>query len=219
MDSPHYACMRVKEMAVDVLVVDDHPILHQTLGNAVNAVLPKAHISAAYDLKSALELGRTLSEDALVLLDLGLPDCSGIEVLHRFRRAFPSMRITVVSATEVGVLVTAALKAGAVGYIPKTSMPEVIVAALRVVVAGGTYIPPQVLPDVPPPVFTGRQLEVLQLILQGASNRAIAEKLGISDSTAKQHTHAVFQALNVNSRSQAIVAAARLGIRPSGQSY
>lgn len=205
---------------MDVLVVDDHPILHQTLGNAVHAVLPTANISAAYDLQSALELGRQLSEDALVLLDLGLPDCSGIEVLHRFRRAFPAMRITVVSATEVGVLVNAALKAGAVGYIPKTSMPEVIVAALRVVVAGGTYIPPQILPDLPaPPVFTGRQLEVLQLILRGSSNRDIAHRLGISDSTAKQHTHAVFQALNVNSRSQAIVTAARLGIDPGGKTF
>ena len=205
---------------MDVLVVDDHPILHQTLGNAVRAVLPEARISSAYDLQGALELGRQLSADALVLLDLGLPDCSGIEVLHRVRHAFPGMRITVVSATEVGVLVAAALKAGAVGYIPKTSMPDVIVAALRVVVAGGTYIPPQILPDLPPaPVFTGRQLEVLQLILRGASNRDIATRLGISSSTAKQHTHAVFLALNVSSRSQAIVSAARLGIDPGGESY
>lgn len=205
---------------MDVLVVDDHPILHQTLGNAVRAVLPEARISSAYDLQGALELGRQLSADALVLLDLGLPDCAGIEVLHRVRQAFPDMRITVVSATEVGVLVAAALKAGAVGYIPKTSMPDVIVAALRVVVAGGTYIPPQILPDLPPPpVLTGRQLEVLQLILRGASNREIATHLGISGSTAKQHTHAVFQALNVSSRSQAIVSAARLGIDPGGETY
>ncbi len=205
---------------MDVLVVDDHPILHQTLGNAVRAVLPEARISDAYNLEGALALGRQLAEDALVLLDLGLPDFSGIEVLHRFRRAFPAMRITIVSATEGGVLVTAALKAGAVGYIPKTSMPDVVVAALRIVIAGGIYIPPQVLAELPTqPVLTGRQFEVLQLILKGSSNREIALKLGISDSTAKQHTHAVFQALAVNTRAQAIVVAARLGIDPGGKTF
>ena len=123
------------------------------------------------------------------------------------------MRIVVVSANESSVLIAAALKAGAAGYIPKTSPPDVIVAALRVIVAGGTYIPPQVLPELgQTPVFTVRQLEVLHLLAQGSSNREIAKALGIADNTAKQHTHAVFQVLNVTSRSQAIVAAARMGI-------
>jgi DNA-binding NarL/FixJ family response regulator len=123
------------------------------------------------------------------------------------------MRTAVVSASETSVVVAAALKLGAAGYIPKTSTPHVIVAALRVIVAGGIYIPPQVLAEIAhAPMFTARQLEVLQLIAQGASNREIARALGIADNTAKQHTHAVFQALNVTSRSQAIVMAARLGI-------
>ena len=123
------------------------------------------------------------------------------------------MRIAVVSASETGVLVAAALRAGAAGYIPKTSSPDMIIAALSVVIAGGVYIPPQVLAQIgQTPVFTARQLEVLQLLAQGSSNRDIARILGIADNTAKQHTHAVFQALNVTSRSQAIVAAARMGI-------
>ena len=123
------------------------------------------------------------------------------------------MRIVVVSASESSAVIATALKSGAVGYIPKTSSPDVIVAALRVIVAGGTYIPPQVLAEIRQmPVFTARQLEVLHLIAQGSSTRDIAKALGITDNTVKQHTHAVFQALNVSSRSQAIVAAARLGI-------
>ena len=147
------------------------------------------------------------------MLDLGLPDAKGIDVLKRFHAAFPRMTIAVVSATESSVLVAAALKAGAAGYIPKTSPPDLIVAALRVILAGGTYIPRQILPDVgQPPVFTARQFEVLLMIANGASNREIAFALGIADNTAKQHTHAVFQALNVTSRAQAIIAAARLGI-------
>ena len=198
---------------MDVLIVDDHPLIHETLGTAVRAVLPKAKVLDAYCLKEALESAKTLGADALVLLDLGLPDGSGIDVLRTFRRAFPHLRVAVVSATEASVLVATALKAGASGYIPKTSKPNVIVAALNVIVAGGTYIPPQVLPEISGmPVFTARQMEVLQLLAKGANNREVAKALGISANTAKQHTHAVYQVLNVNSRSQAVVAAVRLGI-------
>jgi DNA-binding NarL/FixJ family response regulator len=198
---------------VDVLIVDDHPIVHQTLSLAVGAVLPGARQHVAFNLTEALEIADGLPLDSLVLLDLGLPEGSGMDVLKRFRSAFPQMVVVVVSATESSVLVAAALKTGAAGYIPKTSSPNLIVAALKVIVAGGTYIPPQILPDVAEvPTLTGRQIEVLMLITKGASNRDIAQALGIADNTAKQHTHAVFQALNVNTRAQAIIAAARLGI-------
>ncbi len=198
---------------MDVLIVDDHPIVHQTLGIAVGAVLPEARQHVAFNLTEALEIAEGLAKDSLVLLDLGLPEGSGMDVLKRFRSAFPQMVVVVVSATESSVLVAAALKTGAAGYIPKTSSPNLIIAALKVIVAGGTYIPPQILPDVAEvPTLTGRQIEVLMLITKGASNRDIAQALGIADNTAKQHTHAVFQALNVNTRAQAIIAAARLGI-------
>ena len=198
---------------MDVLIVDDHPLIHETLGSAVRSVVPKADIHDAFSLKEALERAKTLPDDSLVLLDLGLPDGNGIDVLRTFRKAYPHLRVAVVSATETSVLVAAALKIGAAGYIPKTSKPDIIVAALGVIVAGGTYIPQQVLPEMSgAPVFTARQLEVLQLLAKGASNRDIARTLGIADNTAKQHTHAVFQALKVTSRSQAVVAAMRLGI-------
>ena len=198
---------------MDVLIVDDHPIIHQTLGIAVGAVLPEARQHVAFNLTEALEIAEGLAKDSLVLLDLGLPEGSGMDVLRRFRSAYPQMIVVIVSATESSVLVAAALKAGAAGYIPKTTSPNLIVAALKVIVAGGTYIPPQILPDVAEvPTLTGRQIEVLMLITKGASNRDIAQALGIADNTAKQHTHAVFQALNVNTRAQAIIAAARLGI-------
>lgn len=198
---------------MDVLIVDDHPLIHETLGSAVRSVLPKGRIHDAFSLKEAIEKAKTLPAHSLVLLDLGLPDGTGIDVLRTFRKAYPQMRVTVVSATETSVLVAAALKAGAAGYIPKTSKPDIIIAALGVIVAGGTYIPQQVMAEVgAAPVFTARQLEVLQLLAKGASNRDIARALGIADNTAKQHTHAVFQVLNVTSRSQAVVAAVRLGI-------
>ncbi len=197
----------------DVLIVDDHPLIHETLGSAVRAVLPKARVRDAFSLKEALEAARTLPDGALVLLDLGLPDGNGIDVLRTFRKAYPKLRVAIVSATEASVLVAAALKAGAAGYIPKTSTPDMIVAALGVIAAGGTYIPKQVMPEVGiAPALTARQREVLQLLAKGASNREIARTLGIADNTAKQHTHAVYQALNVSSRAQAVIAAIRMGI-------
>ena len=198
---------------MDVLIVDDHPLVHQTLGAAVRSVLPQAQVHDAFNLQAALEIGGDLPADTLVLLDLGLPDCSGIAVLRSFRGVFPEMRTVVVSASESSAVIAMALKSGAAGYIPKTSSPDVIVAALRVIVAGGTYIPPQVLAAIRQmPAFTARQLEVLHLIALGSSTRDIAKALGITDNTVKQHTQAVFKVLNVSSRSQAIVAAARLGI-------
>lgn len=204
---------RASMASIEVLIVDDHPLIHETLGQAMRLILPQARIHDAFSLKSALEIAVGLPDSALVLLDLGLPDGNGIDVLRTFRRQFPLLCVTVVSATDSGVMVAAALKAGATGYIPKTSTPDVILAALNVIVAGGRYIPPQVLAELGNlPALTVRQLEVLQLIAKGASNRDIARALGIADNTAKQHTHAVLQALNVSSRSQAIVAARRLGI-------
>ena len=205
---------------MDVLIVDDHPIIHQTLGAAVRAVLPNAQIHDAYKLNQALSFASSLSWNALVLLDLVLPDSSGIEGLQRFRRDFASMRIAVVSASEAGALVTAALKAGAAGYIPKTSTPEMIIAALQVILAGGTYIPKQILPDLAePPTLTARQLEALQLLVRGLSNHEMAIELGITDNTVKQHIHAIFLALSVTSRSQAIVVAMRLGFDLRGGKF
>jgi DNA-binding NarL/FixJ family response regulator len=93
---------------VDVLIVDDHPIIHQTLGIAVDAVLPEARQHVAFNLTEALAIAGGLPLDSLVLLDLGLPEGSGMDVLKRFLSAFPQMTVVVVSATESSVLVAAA---------------------------------------------------------------------------------------------------------------
>ncbi|HEV2007814.1 MAG TPA: response regulator, partial [Burkholderiales bacterium] len=85
---------------MDVLIVDDHPLVHETLGMAVRSVLPKSQVHDAFSLQAALELGGGLPADSLVLLDLGLPDCTGIAVQRRFGAAFPEMRIVIVSASE-----------------------------------------------------------------------------------------------------------------------
>jgi DNA-binding NarL/FixJ family response regulator len=130
---------------VDVLIVDDHPIIHQTLAAVVRKAIPGATIHAAADLDTGLELAASLSGLGMVLLDLGLPGYSGIEALQRFRQALPSVNVVVFSATEDAATVWAALGAGARGYLPKTAMPYTVVSALQQIVRGGIYTPP--MPD------------------------------------------------------------------------
>ena len=126
---------------MDVLLVDDHPIIHETMRAIVRSVRPEAEFHSQFDLASALAHAARLPSLRLVLVDLGLPGCSGLDALHKFREAFPYARIAVVSATEDSDKVLAALKAGAAGYLPKTLLPKVMAQALRVIFDGGTYSP------------------------------------------------------------------------------
>lgn len=207
---------------MDVLLIDDHPILHRTIGALVGSVAPKAAFQAVPDLAGGIARAKRARQLALVLLDLGLPGCSGMQALARFRRALPRARVAVISATEDAASVQAALQAGVAGYLPKTLPPQVMVDALRLILDGGTYIPPQAM-DARPAAkglaklaelgLSERQLEVARLLAQGPSNAEIAERLGLAESTVKQHAHAVFRALGVETRTQAAVALARMGIK------
>lgn len=213
---------------MDVLIVDDHPVLHETLGAAALRAVPEAVVHSETSLAAAIARARRLRNLGLVLLDLGLPDCQGVESLRRFRKASPKAPVAVVSATEDWATIRAALRAGASGYIPKTSRPKVIVAALQLIVGGGVYVPPQAVAEPPAPEpaarkrrarrsapieLTPRQAEVLRFLIRGLANRQIAERLEISENTVKQHLHAVFEALGVSSRTEAIAAAARLRLK------
>jgi DNA-binding NarL/FixJ family response regulator len=200
---------------MDVLIVDDHPMVLEYLSSAVGKALPDAVIHTARDLPVALEIAREVKLD-MVLLDLGLPGCGGIESLLRFRKAHPTVPVIVVSADDEGVSIRGALAAGAAGFIPKTASPRVVVNALRLVAEGGRYIPPEAIatePDGngargPDAKLTERQRVVLACMLKGRSNAQIARELKISEGTAKQHAHAVYAAFGVSSRADLILAAA-----------
>ncbi|HEX4893314.1 MAG TPA: response regulator transcription factor [Hyphomicrobiaceae bacterium] len=127
---------------MDVLLVDDHPIIHETLRAIVRSVRPGAEVHSQFDLAGALSQASRLNELKLVLLDLGLPGCSGMDALERFRKALPWVRIVVVSADENAERVRDALKAGAAGYLPKTLRPKDMAEALRLILNGGSYSPP-----------------------------------------------------------------------------
>ena len=212
-----------------VLIVDDHPVIHEVLREIVRAVYAGATVYSETDLPGAVRWVRAARRVDLVLLDLGLPGCAGIEALTRFRGSAGEVPVAIISACTDAPTVRAALNAGAIGYLPKTLSAKAMVAALRVITFGGIYIPPEALsglaceipdgstrgddrPAARPTSLTERQVEVLRLLVQGVPNRGIARQLGIAENTVKQHVHTVYQILHVANRTEAAIAATRMHI-------
>jgi len=125
---------------MNLLIVDDHPVVAEYLRNAAGRAVPDAVIRIAGDLETAFE---SLQENPaeLVLLDLGLPGCGGVEAVLRFRQAFPDTRVVVISSEDERNAIRGCIALGAAGFIPKTAGPKEMVAALRTVAEGGRYIP------------------------------------------------------------------------------
>ena len=205
------------------LVIDDHPLIHEILPAVLRKALGEVSVATEATLEAGLMRAAGSVPPDLVLLDLGLPGCEGIDALTRFRLEFPELPVVVLSATIDRESILGALDSGASGYIPKTSKPEVMIAALKLVAAGGVYVPPEAIEDltVQMPLrtaresmdLTERQRDVLRLILKGYNNERIASELAIAPNTVKQHAHAIFVQLGVSSRAEAVVAAANMGLR------
>ena len=210
------------------LIVDDHPLIQHAVGNVLRGLDPSAEIAVAGDCDRALEIAGEGTEPDLVLLDLNLPGLSGIPALRLWRTRFPAVPIVVLSGLEDQQTVLAAITAGAAGYIPKSSSNEVMHHALRLVLAGGKYLPPELLAGVGATTSPGlqrramhtietlglteRQLAVLRMLAKGASNKVICRELGLAERTVKAHVTAVMRSLKVSSRTQAAVEAVRLGL-------
>lgn len=209
-----------------ILVTDDHPIMRDALKLALAAMLPDGEIICAGTVDEAVRLAHA-EEPRLAILDLGLPGQSGIGSLVRFRAEVPEVPVVVFSATDDRVTVLSALDAGAMGFIPKTVPADVLMSALRIVFAGAIYVPPEALDGNEPPApgrptpprseefaaLTPRQREVMQLLLQGHSNKRICRQLSIAENTVKVHVSAVLRALGAENRTQAVLAASRLGVQ------
>jgi DNA-binding NarL/FixJ family response regulator len=206
-----------------ILVVDDHPLMAEALSTAMRTLDRATEVETAGNLRAAIDRATETSFD-LCLLDLGLPDCSGLEALERMRQSLPALPVVVVSGSDDANHVLKALDLGAMGYIPKTSPRDVLLGAVRLVASGGIYIPlqavaareaaPSAAPAATPQLgMSVRQREVLDLLLKGLPNKLIARKLDISENTTKIHVSAVLRALGVASRTQALIAANRLGLR------
>ena len=216
------------------LVIDDHPLMREAIRNVLGQLQPDAAIVMAADCEQGLDAAEGMEAD-LVVLDLGLPGLSGVRAIRAWRERHPGVPVVVLSATTDRQTVLAAIGAGAAGFIPKSSSNDVMLNAVRLVLAGGRYLPPEVLShgsDVDHPRaraghattmsietlgLSARQAEVLKLIAKGASNKVICRELGLAERTVKAHITAVFRALKVTSRTQAAIEASRLGLVDLGR--
>jgi DNA-binding NarL/FixJ family response regulator len=205
-----------------ILLVDDHALFREGLVLLLAALVPAAIPLQAGSGEEALALLARETGIELVMLDLGLPGMSGFEGLERLRARHPDLPVVVLSSLEDRDSVLGAIDRGAMGYVPKSSSSAVLAGALALILAKSVYLPPSVfLADrAPLPAsgwdslaLTARQRDVLELILQGKSTKAICRDLNLSPSTIKIHTSAALRALNVTTRTQAVIAASRLGRR------
>lgn len=194
-----------------LLLVDDHALFRAGLRLMLPSLEADIEMDEAGNCAEALALvGRNAYR--LILLDMRMSGLAGLDALTALLRAAPGSLIVVVSGEDDQRFVCQAIKDGAMGYIPKTSSEEVMREALRLVLAGGTYLPPHVL-EAPPDnlaILTSRQLEVLRLLVRGKQNKEIARELGITNSTVKAHIMEMGGRLAARNRVAIVSAAMRL---------
>lgn len=198
-------------VSVKFLVVDDHAVVRQGLTAVLRGLEPDAVVLEAGGCAAALALATSNPDIGLVLLDLMLPDASGLSGVAAFVAAHPSMPLMVISSSEAPADVRAALGLGVLGYVAKSASAATLAAAIRLVLSGEVYVPPFMLQasDEAPArspaaeALTDRQRTVLGLIRQGASNKEIAYQLGVTEGTVKAHLTTIFRVLGVANRAQA----------------
>jgi len=223
-----------------VLLIDDHALFREGLGLLLKPAFPDLVTWEAGDCASAFALIASSGLPELVLIDLSMPGMHGIDGIGLLRSQHPELPIVALSSADDRDTVLRAIDAGAMGFIPKSATSAILLAALQVVFAKGIYLPATVLQSAPAvPVaavepaasasaavhadaghrhpaslgLTSRQADVLYRILQGKPAKLICRELDLSASTVKAHTSAVLRALNVTTRTQAVIAASRLGLR------
>lgn len=199
------------------LLVDDHALFSEGLALLMAQAFDGVTCLQAGTLAQALETGAAHPDLGLILFDLGLPDSQGLSGVRRLREALPRPVLVVLSADDAAQTVLDSLDAGAAGFIPKSARPDLMREALGHVLGGGIYLPRSLLgrPEPGAADLSERQLEVLRLLIAGHSNKHICRELDLSESTVKTHLAAIFRKLDVNTRTQAVIKAASLGLRLS----
>jgi DNA-binding NarL/FixJ family response regulator len=215
---------------MNILLIDDHALFREGLKFLLRSLDAALNVDEAGNCAKALEQAAARSYD-LVLLDLKMPGVEGLDALAALREAIPAAPLVVLSGEDNPGVVRAAIERGAMGFIPKSSTPEVLIQALRLVLARGVYLPPAVLNggalaskpvsagshtaagQTTLPGLTPRQMDVLRYVIQGKSNKIIARELDVSEGTVKAHLSSVLRALDARNRTEAVYAAAKLGLR------
>lgn len=200
------------------LVADDHQMVRLALKVALEPLGPGITFVEAANAEEALAAAQAHDDIGLVLIDVDMPGMGGVEGVRRLRSSHPSLPLVVCSALEDAALVKQLLALGVAGFLPKSDSTQVILEAVRLILAGGTYVPARLLAAAQAPAssaaiaidaLTPRQKEVLRLLAQGKPNKVIARELDISEATVKVHLLSVFRALGARNRTEAVVIAQR----------
>jgi len=200
---------------IRVFSVDDHHLLREGIATLINNQPDMLLVAEASDGREAILKYREHQPD-VTLMDLRLPDMSGIDVMIAIRTEFPEARIIMLTTFEGDVEIQRALRAGARGYLLKSMSPKELVEVVRQVNAGKMRIPPEVVSQLAEHMgeeaLTERETEVLQHIAGGNRNRDIAEQLFISEETVKVHIRHIMEKLGASDRTQAVAIGVRRGI-------
>ncbi|MBI5936293.1 MAG: response regulator transcription factor [Betaproteobacteria bacterium] len=201
------------------ILADDHALFRDGFALLLKQLEPQATVLEAASLYEVVHQAERNADTDLVLLDLSMPGMEGIDSVRDLLNRFPDIPVVILSATDSRPLVEALLEIGVAGFIPKSSSSQVMFSALRLVLSGSVYIPPQLLGSAAEIAdgsvlsrLTDRQREVLRLLADGKTNKQICRDLELSEGTVKVHLNAVYRVLGVANRTEAALLARRLNL-------
>lgn len=200
---------------IRILIVDDHPVVLAGLSSMLGTQDGMQVVGSASSGEEALEILQNESAD-LLLLDLRMPGMNGIDTLRALRRAKISSRVIILTSFDTDEEVYRAVQAGAQGYLLKDAPQADMIKAIRYVYSGKHYFPPHISSRLAERMMrsnlTTRELEVLQMLARGLTNKAIGKALNISDNTVRNHVNSIIEKLEVSDRTEAATTAIHRGI-------
>ncbi|MFA5825860.1 MAG: response regulator transcription factor [Gallionellaceae bacterium] len=223
-------------MKIKVLMVDDHALFRDGMRYVLQQLADEVEVIDSGNFVDGMKQAANNPDLDLALLDLHMPGSEGVKSIQEFHKSNPSIPLVVVSGSDQREDIEKVMEYGAMGFISKMSSSKMMLSALRMVLDGGVYLPPQLLQQAMAGMdqgggngdkrtarqnksgLTTRQMQTLQLLAEGLSNKEISERMNLAEGTVKIHTAAVYQALRVNSRLEAVSAARRLGFLPPTES-
>lgn len=209
-----------------VLIADDHALFRDGLSLHLEQIDPQAVIFQAGNFSQAMKIIDDEKKLDLIIIDLDMPDMDWEEALKEIKEKTDGARLVIISASEDSRSIRKSMEYGISGYIPKRSDTKVLTGALKLILDGGTYLPPSVLDNghavsgynsnanvrAKGKTLTNRQAQVLELVAQGMSNKQIAYEIGVSEATVKLHINALLRAVGATNRTQAVITAQKMGL-------